>query len=279
MTSDEAPASGTTTTTARQNAARVRPEDDGSAPHEPANRAHWDEKSDRYQAGHGAWIASTPAAWGAWRISEDELRLLPDIAGKDVLELGCGAGQWAVWLARHGARVTGLDLSFRQLEHARRAVAGADVRLLQGSAERLPVADASFEVVLSDHGAMSWGDPDRTVPEVARILRPDGTLIFCATSPLFRLCWDDRQGKWGGPGDRLRRDYFGLRPEPEGDGAVSFAPPYGEWVRRFRAHGLAIEALIEPQPPRGVTSHFYPGATAWAQRWPAEVIWKVRRET
>jgi len=107
------------------------------------------------------------------------------------------------------------------------------------------------------------------------VLRPDGVLLFCATSPLFRLCWDDRRD---GPGDRLQRDYFGLPPEAEGHGAVSFTLPYGEWVRRFRAHGLAVEALVEPQPPPDVVSPFYPGATDWAQRWPAEVIWKVRRE-
>jgi hypothetical protein len=49
-------------------------------------------------------------------------------------------------------------------------------------------------------------------------------------------------------------------------------------LRRFRAHGLAVEALVEPPLPPGVVSPFYPGATAWAQRWPAEMIWKVRRE-
>jgi SAM-dependent methyltransferase len=247
---------------------------------ERANRAHWDRTSDRYQAGHGAWIAATPAAWGAWRIPEAALRLLPDVAGRPVLELGCGAGQWAVWLAGRGARVTGLDLSRRQLAHAHRAGAAAGVvlRLLQGSAERLPMAGAAFDVVLSDHGGLSWGDPDRTVPEVARVLRPDGVLVFCTTSPLFRLCWDERRGPWGAPGERLRRDYFGLGPERHAGGAVSFALPYGEWVRRFRAHGLAVEALVEPAPVPGVVSPFYPGATAWAQRWPAEMIWKVRRE-
>ncbi|MGH2356365.1 MAG: class I SAM-dependent methyltransferase, partial [Chloroflexota bacterium] len=234
----------------------------------------------RYQAGHGVWIAANPASWGAWAIPEAEVQVLPDVAGKDVLELGCGAAQWSVCLDQRGARVTGLDLSGRQLEHARRAVvtAGVEVRLVHGSAERLPVAEGVFDLVLSDHGAMSWGDPDRTVPEVARVLRPGGLLVFCASSPFLRLCWDDEAGQWGAPGDRLRRDYFGLKTEAEGDGAVSFTLPYGEWVRRFRAHGLAVEALVEPRPARGVVSPFYPDATAWVQRWPAELIWKVRRE-
>jgi hypothetical protein len=49
-------------------------------------------------------------------------------------------------------------------------------------------------------------------------------------------------------------------------------------VRRFREHGLAVEALVEPRPGPGATTSFWPGATEWARRWPAELIWKVRRE-
>jgi SAM-dependent methyltransferase len=264
--------------------------------HERHNRTRWDRESDRYQAGHGAWIGEFPDAWGAWRIPEADLRLLPDVAGKDVLELGCGGGQWSVWLARQGARVTGIDLSGRQLDHARHNVAdaGVAVALAQGSAERLPFARGVFDLIISDHGAMSWADPQRTVPDVARVLRTDGLLIFCSTSPLFSMCWEDvargrpRWPRWPHwprgrrreerHGERLRGGYFDLRSVREGDGARSFTIPHGEWVRLFRENGLAVEALLEPRPPAGTISHFYPDATEWAQRWPAETIWKVRRE-
>jgi SAM-dependent methyltransferase len=246
-------------------------------PHEQHNRARWDQLSDWYQETHGAEISAAPDAWGGWRIPESELRLLPPLDGRDVLELGCGAGQWAWWLAGQGARVTGLDLSERQLAHAQRRAAesGTLLALVQASAESVPFATASFDLVLSDHGAMSWGDPDRTLPEVARVLRPGGLLIFCATSPWFSVCYDaDRDQQ----DERLHRDYFGLGAEDEGNGALTFNLPYGEWVRRFRANHLAIEALIEPRPAPDATSSFWPTATAWARSWPAEVIWKVRRE-
>lgn len=255
--------------------------------HERHNRTSWDRKSDRYQAGHGAWIGTFPDAWGAWRIPEADLRLLPAVAGSDTLELGCGGGQWAIWLARHGAHVTGIDLSGRQLAHARRnaADAGVSVALAQGSAERLPFAPAAFDLVISDHGAMSWADPHRAVPEVARVLRTDGQLIFCSTSPLFSMCWEDTgSDRPGGrnrgerPGEHLRGSYFNLAPRSEADGSRSFTIAHGEWVRLFRENGLAVEALLEPRPPAGAISHFYPEATEWAQRWPAESIWKVRRE-
>jgi SAM-dependent methyltransferase len=245
--------------------------------HERANRATWDGMSDWYQAHHGPEISARPDAWGAWRHPESELRLLPEVLGRDVLELGCGGGQRSVWLTGQGARVTGLDLSDQQLAHARRAAAavGASVALVQASAEALPFAGGFFDLLLSDHGAMSWGDPDRTLPKAARVLRPGGWLIFCLTSPLFQVCWDDALEA---PGERLRRDYFGLHALDEGSGATTFNLPYGEWARRFRAHGLAVEALVEPRPPLGATSTFWGQRTGWARRWPAELVWKVRRE-
>jgi 2-polyprenyl-3-methyl-5-hydroxy-6-metoxy-1,4-benzoquinol methylase len=67
-------------------------------------------------------ISAAPDAWGTWRIPESELHLLPHVRGLDVLELGCGGGQWTAWLAEQGANVTGIDISERQLEHARNLV-------------------------------------------------------------------------------------------------------------------------------------------------------------
>ena len=246
--------------------------------YEARNRALWDRWSARYQQTHGAEIAAAPDAWGAWRVPEAELRVLPDVRGADVLELGCGGGQWSLWLASRGARVTGLDLSAAQLGHAAAVARDRDLRLdlVLASAEQLPFAATSFDLLLSDHGAMSWADPDRSVPEAARVLRPGGLLVFCASSPIFQACWDDDANT---ADDRLRHDYFGMHAQPESGGARSFTLPYGEWVRRFRAHRLAVEALVEPQPPGDAVSSFFGPADRWARRWPAETIWKVRRET
>ena len=61
--------------------------------------------------------------------------------------------------------------------------------LVQASAEAVPLADASFDIVFWDHGAMNFADPYRTVPEVARLLRPGGLFAFCHLSPIADLCW------------------------------------------------------------------------------------------
>src|SRR5215831_18617052 len=90
------------------------------------NQKLWDQQSAHYQKAHGGQLAgSGGAAWGVWQIPEAELRVLGDVRGRDVLELGCGAAQRSIALHRLGARVRGLDVSARQLTHARVLMAEA----------------------------------------------------------------------------------------------------------------------------------------------------------
>ena len=85
--------------------------------HEEQNRRSWDAYSDEYQQRHGGDLAASGGlAWGTYQIPEAELRIFGgDVAGKDILEFGCGAAQWSIALAGAGARPVGLDLSERQL--------------------------------------------------------------------------------------------------------------------------------------------------------------------
>jgi ubiquinone/menaquinone biosynthesis C-methylase UbiE len=202
--------------------------------------------------------------------------VLGDVRDKDVLELGCGAAQWSIALARRGAHVVALDNSARQLEHARRAIeaAGVGVTLLHANAEDVPLPDASFDIVFCDHGATTFADPDRTVPEAARLLRPGGLFAFNAESTLHFLCWDEATDTVG---DRLQLSYFAEMRSEDGR-AVSFARPYGAWIRLFRSNGFVVEDLIELRaPPGAVTTYATFVSYDWARRWPAEQIWRVRR--
>ena len=248
----------------------------GLSEHARRNRAGWNADADDYQARHGRQLAGDGMAWGTWSLPESELRVLGDVAGRDVLELGCGAAQGSIDLARAGARPVGLDLSEGQLAHARRLIrdAGMAVPLVQASAEAVPLADASLDIVFCDHGAMAFADPYRTVPEVARLLRPGGLFAFCHLSPIGDLCWPDAADR---AGDRLVRDYFGMHRIDAVDEVV-FQLPYGEWIRLFRANGFEILDLIEPRPaPDAVSSYRDDEDRAWARRWPAECIWRLRR--
>ncbi|HEV3085991.1 MAG TPA: class I SAM-dependent methyltransferase [Candidatus Elarobacter sp.] len=142
--------------------------------------------------------------------------MLGDVRGKDVLELGCGGAQWSIALTRLGARCVGLDNSSRQLEHARRAMAEAGVEfpLVHASAEAVPLPDASFDVVFCDYGAMTFCDPERTVPEAARLLRPGGLLAFSAETPLHFIAWDETANSVS---ERLIANYFEHRCADDGE--------------------------------------------------------------
>lgn len=249
-------------------------------PHARRNRTFWNELSDSYQAEQGRQLAIHGAAWGVWQIPELELYVLGEIAGRDVLELGCGAAQWSIWLAQHGARPVGLDVSDRQLEHARRLVAdaGVQVELVHASAEAVPLPDGRFDIVFCDHGAMVFADPHRTVPEVSRLLRDGGTFAFSMFTPLAEVCWPPDEDE---PVDHLANDYFGMhRVDVGGSAHVEFQLPYGEWIRLFVANGLEIVDLIELRPAEDATSTYRSTvARAWARRWPLEHIWKLRRRS
>ena len=238
------------------------------------NREHWDASADAYQERHRAFIGRGEPRWGMWQLPEDELRILGDVDGLDVLELGCGAAQWSILLAGRGARMTALDNSARQLEHAREALAtaGLDFPLVHASAEAIPLPDESFDVVFCDHGALTFADPYRAVPEAARLLRPGGLLAFSHSTPFSMVFWrgDDLT-------ESLQADYFSMHDWDEGD-HVEYNLAHGEWVRLLVASGFMIEALLEIQPPENAESTYRtPPETAWARRWPMEEIWRARK--
>ena len=243
------------------------------------NRETWDSQADEYQEMHALSLADDRGyAWGIWRTPEEELGLLGDVDGKEVLELGCGAAQWSIGLATRGARAVGLDNSGRQLEHARALVdaAGVEVALVQSPAEQLPFDAASFDIVLSDYGATHFSDPHATIPECARVLRDGGLLVFSTTGPMLHVCWDDEADEVT---SELKHPYFGMhRFEWGADEPVDFNLPYGEWIRLFRKCDLVVEDLLEVRPPESTETTYEGRPLWWARRWPAEIIWTVRKQ-
>jgi SAM-dependent methyltransferase len=247
-----------------------------------ANLASWEAESAAYQRRHdaqlnGGWERLT---WGTWGIPEDEVGALGDVAGVDSLELGCGAAQFGVRVAKRGANVVGVDFSANQLAAAKPHIEELGVRfpLVRGNAEELPFADASFDLVFCDHGAVGFTDPAITIPEVARVLRPGGRFVCNTATPFIWLTWPPVDGP---PGRELLRSYFDSRRVvwDAADPAPEFQLPYGGWIRLFRANGLTVEDLIELRPPADVNSTFQDYATLdWARDFPAEHIWKVRKE-
>ena len=247
--------------------------------HARRNRAYWDEYAPEWvEPGRRAWASDEPS-WGIWHVAEADLRVLPDVAGLDVLELGCGTAYWSAWLARRGARVVGLDNSERQLETARRFQRefGLEFALVHGSAESVPLEDASFDLALSEYGASIWADPYLWIPEAARLLRPGGRLVFLVNGTISILSAPDDEDEPAGT--ELLRDYFGMhRFEWPGDESVEFHLGYGDWIRLLCANGFDIEDLVEIRAPeRAPPTRFGFVTPEWARRWPSEELWKARK--
>jgi SAM-dependent methyltransferase len=244
--------------------------------HAAANRDAWTRLSDGFVETCRKCWATSEITWGVWSIPERELRAfgpLEDLAGKDVVELGCGTAYFSAWMARLGAKPVGIDVTPAQLEKARAFQQEFGIRfpLVEGSAEATPFPDAAFDLVFSEYGASIWCDPFAWIPEAARLLRPGGRLVFMRNSTLSILCSPET----GEPGNCLVRDFFGLnRIQWPDDGSVEFHLPAGPMLRLLRANGFEIVDLIEVQAgPQDPHSQYEVISHDWALRWPSEEIW------
>ena len=243
------------------------------------NREAWNQWAGEYfDSGRRDWAAAEPH-WGIWSVPEAQLGVLPNVAGKDVIELGCGTGYVSSWLARRGARVVGIDNSPAQLASARQFQEefGLEFPVLHAIAEDLPFPDESFDLAISEYGASIWADPYRWIPEAARVLRPGGELIFMVNGVILMLCVPDEEGEPAQP--QMLRDYFGMhRFEWPDDQSVEFHLGYGDMIRLLRTNGFEVEDLIEVRPPEDATTT-YPFVTLeWSRRWPCEEVWKARKQ-
>ena len=246
--------------------------------HVQRNRELWDTRHSRWfgERGHRQWSAEPH--WGIWATPQTELPVLPDdLAGKDLIDLGCGTGYIDAWAARGGAHPVGIDNSAEQLATARTLQDEFDLHfpLVHGNAENVPYPDASFDIAISEHGAAGWCDPYRWIPEAARLLRPGGQLIFMRNSTLLTLCLSDDDCA---AGITLRTPQFGLCRIDDADGAVNFQLPTGPMIALLRDSGFRIDELIEVQAPENATSEYDYADPEWSRKWPSEEVWKASRD-
>ena len=222
---------------------------------ERANRVDWDRNADGYQAAHGAFLGDARFVWSPEGLDESDARLLGDVAGRRVLEVGCGAAQCARWLTDQDADAVGLDLSHRQLQHARRLdeATGTAVPTVCATASQMPFSSASFDLACSAFGALPFvADVDVVFAEVARVLRPGGRWVFSVTHPVRWMLPDDPTQD----GLHVVRSYFDRAPYVETDdlGEVSYVEHHrtiGDWVRAVVGAGFVLLNLVEPPWPIG----------------------------
>jgi SAM-dependent methyltransferase len=245
------------------------------------NRDHWTKSNARYTDGRAeeAW-AQPEISWGVWDTPESAVNVLPDVKGKDVVELGCGTAYVSAWLKRRGARrVVGIDITRAQLATAQRLnrKTGLGLQLVEANAEVVPLRDNSFDLVVSEYGASIWCDPYKWIPEAARLLRSGGELVFMRNSTVSMLCMPDT----GKVAETLQRPQRGMHrlDWAEDDPGVEFHLGAGDLIRLLRANGFEIVDLVELFAPEGAKDHeeysYVPAD--WARRWPSEEIWRARK--
>ena len=241
------------------------------------NRASWTTANAEYmhEQGGRAW-RQDEITWGVWGVPEAELNAMPDVDGKDVIELGCGTAYFSAWMARRGARPVGVDLTPAQLETARQlqGETGIEFPLLEANAESVPLPDASFDVAFSEYGASIWCDPYEWIPEAARLLRPGGELVFLRNSTLSMLC-----ASLEGWSETLQRPQRGLhRMDWEDEDTTEFQLGHGDLFALLRDSGFDVVDLIEIYAPlEAGDAEYYSSDAEWAKKWPWEEIWKGRK--
>ena len=226
-----------------------------SAESERASRRWWDADADDYLAEHAQDIGEADFVWCPEGLREADARLLGDVAGADVLEVGAGSAPCSRWLRRQGAHPVGLDLSRGMLRHAAAlgAATGIPVPLVQAGAERLPFRANSFDLACSAFGAVPFvADPGRVMAEVARVLRPGGRWVFAVNHPMRWVFSDDP----GPDGLTVQQSYFDRTPYLEVDaaGAATYVEHHrtvGDRIRDIVAAGLVLADLVEPEWPEG----------------------------
>lgn len=224
-------------------------------------RNSWNRVAAHYQALHRHSTAS--AHYGPWAPNEEELRLLGDVGGSRILELGCGGGECCIAFARQGAQVTGLDWSEGQLDYARSRARQAQlaIQFVQGDAADLrQFAGASWEIVFSTYTFQYLTDLPKTLQECARVLVAGGRLVFSLDHPLRDCFFDATEHELS---VYPARSYFDSSPL-----VWRFANPgvwmhthhhtVGEWIDLLGQAGFRLQRLLEPVPPRELLDALWP---------------------
>jgi SAM-dependent methyltransferase len=208
--------------------------------------------------------------------TEADLRLLGDLRGKRVLELGCGRAESSIVFAQKGAVAVGVDTSAEQLAEARRLADEAGVRI---ELRRADLADLAFlradtiDAVFSALALSHVEDLRRVFRQVHRVLKQGAPLVFSLTHPAYEMIDDNDQEPL-----MIRRSYYDRSPiayDREGtvnDYPRTFSDLFTDLVRT----GFRVDVVLEPEPaPAG------PRSPEWRETFhmvPRTLILRARKE-
>ena len=235
----------------------------------------WDRHSAAYQ--DAAKLSTNVAHYGPDMPTEAELRLLGDLKGKKVLELGCGGAQCSIAFAKQGATAIGVDFSSAQLAHARRLCEHEEVRLelRQGDLADLAFLQAdSIDLVFSAYAFGYVEDLNRVFRQVHRVLKVGAPLVFSLTHPAYDIVDDDAELAL-----LIRRSYFDHSPidfEWDGIPFTAYHHTLSELYMGLTRASYRVDLILEPEPIEGA-----PHSHAWRDTFlylPRTLIIRARKE-
>ena len=245
--------------------------------------AAWDRGASDYQA--SANLPTDVAHYGPDLPTEVELRLLGDLKGKRVLELGCGAAQCSIVFAKQGATAIGVDFSGAQLALARELADREEVRveLRKGDMADLAFLRAdSIDLVFSAFAFEYVEDLNRVFRQVHRVLKVGAPLVFSLPHPAYHLIDDSPDSGGGGAGGALpfiRRSYFDRRPVASKWGGVSatvYHHTFADLYMGLTRSSYRVDLILEPEPAAGA-----PRSPWWRESMeyvPPALIIRARKE-
>jgi len=240
------------------------------------NTSAWDRLAQAAPNGSEPSVRLDTVSYGPDMPDERELRLLGDVTGKRVLDLGCGSGQASIAFARQGAHAIALDASARQLERARRLAATEEVRV---EWHRSDLADLAFlradsvDLAFSANALAEVEDLDRVFRQVHRVLTPGGAFVFSYEHPVALCTGRETAGAGTLPLGLLevRRSYFERAPltiDRDGESITLYTRTVGDVFAAAGRAGFRIDVLLEPVPIHSAD----PGPAI-----PTSIIWRARK--
>lgn len=211
------------------------------------NAAAWDRFSAAYQA--GMRLPTDVAHYGPDIGTEADYKLLGNVEGKRVLELGCGAAQAAIAFARQGATAIGVDFSAAQLAHARRLAEedGVKVELHHGDLADLAFMRAdSVDLVFSAYAFGFVDDLTRVFRQAHRVLKTNGLFVFSLPHPVYNLIDDESPEPL-----LIRRSYFDRAPieyEWGGGHFVDYHHTLADLYMSLIRQSFRVDLILEPEP-------------------------------
>jgi ubiquinone/menaquinone biosynthesis C-methylase UbiE len=204
--------------------------------------------------------------------TEDDLRLLGNVAGKRVLDLGCGVGQATVTLARQGATVIGVDASNGMLERGRSLAERAEARIEWHHGDLADLAFLRAESIDLAFSAYSLGEVDdlgRVLRQVHRVLRNRAMFVFSFEHPIALCVGRAPPDSPSTPIDAIvRMSYFTDEPitvERDGESIKLHVRTVSDVFHALTRSGFRVEVLAEPRPAVDALI-------------PRTIVWRARKE-